>query len=214
MFWMTQSLLSSWRCYMDAEDPYIDSAYQSFMSVLRRDRREPTQAMRDGIRFEALVNAAVSGKPIEPPDEKWGAAVRRFAGICAGGQAQVPVSGRLRTAGMDFVLYGVCDYVKAGCICDIKKTSRYQYGKYAGSPQHPVYLYLLPEAARFDYLIFDGTFSYKETYRRCDCRPVEEIVGGFVRWLKESGNVEQYKAHWAMDQKREEMIDGIPKCGS
>lgn len=140
MFWMTQSLLSSWLYYMNAEDQYTERALDSLLSVLRRERREKTRAMQEGIRFEKMVNDVVSGGMAEDwPNERWRQAVRRFAGLCSGGQAQVPVSGKLSAAGMDFVLYGVCDYVKAGRIYDIKKVTRYEYGKYAGSPQHPMY---------------------------------------------------------------------------
>lgn len=209
MFWMTQSLLSSWLYYINSDSQYADRALDSFLSVLRREKREKTRAMQDGVRFEELVNAAVSGNPEEPPNEKWGEAVRRFAKSCRGGQPQVPISSRLSTAGMDFVLYGVCDYVRAGRIYDIKKVTKYEYGKYAGSPQHPMYLYLLPEAARFDYLIFDGNSCYTETYRRCDCKPVEQTISEFARWLNTTGNMETYRDHWAMDKKREEMIDGF-----
>lgn len=213
-YWMTQSLLSSWRYYMDAEDAWAEAAYQSFLSTLRREKTEPSKAMRDGILFENLVNDLTAGKEIDPPNGKWDAAARRFAKLCAGGRQQVPLTGQLHAAGMDFTLYGVCDYVKAGRIYDIKKVSRYEYGKYAGSPQHPIYLYLLPEAARFDYLIFDGSSCYRETYRRCDCRTPEEIISGFVRWLAGSGHLEDYKSHWAMNEHREEMLHDVYKCGS
>lgn len=210
MFWMTQSLLSNWLYYMSAEDPYIDQAMASLMDTLHLKKREKTRAMQDGIRFEQMVNEAVDGRPVgDIPGDKWEHAVRRFSKACSGGHPQVPVSGRISTAGMDFALYGVCDYVKAGRIYDIKKVTRYEYGKYVGSPQHPMYLYMLPEAARFDYLIFDGSFCYQETYRRCDCKPVEQTISEFVRWLSDTGNMELYKANWAMNQKREELIDGI-----
>lgn len=210
MFWMTQSLLSSWIYFMGAEDPYIDQALDSILAVLRLEKREKTRAMLDGIRFERAINQTVGGLHVEDlPGEKWGMAVNRFAKICSGGTAQVPVSGRICVAGMDFALYGVCDYVKSGCIYDIKKVTRYEYGKYVKSPQHPMYMHMLPEAARFDYLIFDGSFCYKETYRRCDCKPVEQTISEFIRWLSDTGNMELYKANWSMNRKREELIDGI-----
>lgn len=210
MFWMTQSLLNSWLYFMNAEELYSDRALDDLFAALRREKREKTRAMQDGIRFERMVNAAVSGGAADdPPNERWRQAAERFAGLCSGGQSQVPVSGRLSAAGMDFVLYGVCDYVKAGRIYDIKKVTHYAYGKYAGSPQHPMYLYLLPEAARFDYLIFDGSSCYQETYRRCDCKPVGQTISEFVHWMSSTGNLELYKANWAMNKKREERIDGI-----
>lgn len=209
MYWMTQSLLSSWLYYMNAEEPYAEEALALFLAALRREKRERTRAMEEGVRFENMVNAAVSGVPFQSPNEKWTRAAERFAGLCRGGQAQTPVSGRMSAAGMEFVLYGVCDYVKAGQIYDIKKVARYEYGKYAASPQHPMYLHLLPEAARFDYLIFDGTTCFRETYRRCDCKPLGQTVTEFMGYLNRAGYMELYKANWAMNEKREEMIDGI-----
>lgn len=208
-FWMTQSLLSSWLYYVSAEDGQTETALKEFLSTLRREKVERTKAMSDGIRFEALVNSfATAGEPVKEiiPNEKWRKAAQRFARLCADGQKQVQVSGTMTASGMDFVLYGVCDYVKAGRIFDIKKVFRYEYGKYCTSPQHPMYFYLLPEATRFDYLIFDGTFCYLETYRRCDCNPIEQTIAEFIRWMQDTGNLELYKTHWAMDSKKEELI--------
>lgn len=202
-YWMTQSLLSSWIYFRDAEDDYSDRAFQSFLSTLRREEKEPTKAMQDGIRFEDMVNAIAAGKAPEVDyNDKWAAAARRFAKKCSGGQSQVPIAGRLTVSGMDFALYGVCDYIKAGIIMDIKKVVRYSYGKYQNSPQHPMYLHLLPEANRFDYLIFTGTDCHVETYRRVDCEPIEEIILEFVHALKEYGELNTYMDFWAMDEAR------------
>lgn len=208
-FWMTQSLLSSWKFYMHAEDTYADRAHESFLSTLRRERKAPTRAMQTGVDFESDINALAAGRTVEPVSPKWDGAVRRFSKICAGGQAQAPVSGELSVSGMDFVLYGVCDYVKAGIIYDIKKVTRYEYGKYADSPQHPMYLHLVPEAARFDYLIFDGSFCYRETYRRGDYTPIEQTISEFVRFLRDTGHMDDYTAHWAMNAEREDKRHGI-----
>lgn len=202
---MTQSLLSSWMYYMEAPDDKADGAYASFLSTLRREKKEPTKAMLEGRRFEAMVNRLVSGHPIQTENPAWAAAAKKIAGICAGGQPQVPVSGTITLCGMDFVLYGVCDYVRAGIIKDIKKVTRYEYGKYQNSPQHPMYLHLIPEARRFDYLIFDGGNVYIETYRREDCRPIEEIISGFIRYLDGSGLLPVYREVWRMNPRREEL---------
>lgn len=208
-YWMTQSLLSNWLYYINSEDEQAEKAQSGFLSCLKREKQEETKAMQDGKRFEALVNSIVDGTPEKAANENWNIAARRFAKLCKGGQKQVPVSGFLTAGDLDFVLYGVCDYVKAGIIYDIKKVTRYEYGKYAASPQHPMYFQLLPEAARFDYLIFDGKYCYRETYRRCDSPPVEQIITAFIRWLRETGYMELYQAHWAMDSKKEEMIHVI-----
>lgn len=202
-YWMTQSLLSSWIYCLNADEGCSDEAWAGFVSTLRREEKEPTQAMRDGILFESMVDRLAAGEQIEDaPNAKWAAAARRFAGRCAGGKPQVPVTGDLSTAGMDFCLYGVCDRVKAGIIMDIKKVVRYEYGKYQHSPQHPMYLHLLPEARRFDYLIFDGSNCHIETYRREDCAPIEQTISEFVRFLEDTGGLDIYKHFWAMDEAR------------
>lgn len=202
-YWMTQSLLSNWIYYLDADEERAQAAWDSFVSTLRREEKEPTQAMQDGILFEDMVNRLVAGEPLaDVPNTKWDAAARRFAGRCSGGLSQVPVTGNLSVAGMDFVLYGIADYVKAGLIMDIKKVTRYEYGKYQHSPQHPMYLYLLPEAKRFDYLIFDGSNCHIETYRQEDCKPIAQTISEFIRFLKDTGGLDVYKYFWAMNEDR------------
>lgn len=204
-FWMTQSLLSSWIYYINADEEYSDSAWASFLSTLKREWKEPTKAMQDGIKFENMVNRIVAGEDLgDIPNAKWDTAARRFAAKCMGGQSQTTVSGELSVCGMDFALYGVCDYVKAGTIYDIKKVTRYEYGKYLRSPQHPMYFYLIPDAKRFDYLIFDGSNCYVETYRRGDCLPIDRTISEFVRFLSDTDGLDTYKEFWAMNREREE----------
>ena len=121
----------------------------------------------------------------------------------------MPVAGRLRVAGLDFHLYGVCDYVKAGIIYDIKRVQRYEYGKYLHSPQHPMYLHLLPGASKFAYLIFDGTSTYTETYRRGDFEPIEDTISRFINWLLANGYINDYFTHWEMNTERMDKVNGI-----
>lgn len=206
MYWLTQSLLSKWQHFLDADDAYADTALQSFLSLLRLEEKEMTPAMQTGIDFEAAINAAISGEELEPVGDKHYRAVRRFTRLCAGGQPQVPIAGRIKVCGLDFQLYGVCDYVKAGTIYDIKRVQRYEYGKYFRSPQHPMYLHLLPEARKFTYLVFDGSNTYTETYRRGDFPPIEETILKFVRWLDEFEYMDDYKKYWAMNERRMEKV--------
>lgn len=204
-YWMTQSLLSSWTYCLNADDEKAGQAWDSFVSTLRREEKEPTQAMKDGTKFEDMVNRLVAGEaPQGYFNAKWDAAARRFAGRCSGGLSQVPVTGDLLVSGMEFCLYGVCDYVKAGLIMDIKKVIRYEYGKYQHSPQHPMYLHLIPEAKRFDYLIFDGSNCHIEKYRREDCKPIEQTIAEFIRFLSDTGGLDVYKHFWVMNDAREQ----------
>lgn len=209
MYWLTQSLLSSWQHFLDADDACTDAALDSFLSTLRREEKGTTPAMQAGIDFEAAINSTVAGVQIEPISEKYDRAVAKFSRICAGGQPQVPVAGKLRVAGLDFQLYGVCDYVKAGVIYDIKRVQRYEYGKYLHSPQHPMYLHLLPGASKFTYLIFDGTNTYAETYRRGDFEPIEDTINRFMNWLLVNDYINEYFTHWEMDDERMDKVDGI-----
>lgn len=209
MYWLTQSLLSRWQHFLDADDTYADAALSSFLSTLRREGKETTPAMQAGIDFEAAINSTVAGVQIEPVSEKYDRAVAKFSRICAGGQPQVPVAGRLHVSGLDFQLYGVCDYVKAGIIYDIKRVQRYEYGKYLHSPQHPMYLHLLPGASKFTYLIFDGTSTYTETYRRGDFEPIEDTISCFINWLLANGYINDYFTHWEMNTERMDKVDGI-----
>lgn len=209
MYWLTQSLLSSWKHFLDADDAYADAALSSFLSTLRREEKETTPAMQAGIDFEAAINSTVAGVPVESGSAKYDRAVAKFSRICAGGQPQVPVAGRLRVSGLEFQLYGVCDYVKAGVIFDIKRVQRYEYGKYLHSPQHPMYLHLLPSASNFTYLIFDGTSTYTETYRRGDFEPIENTISCFINWLLANGYINDYFTHWEMNTERMDKVDGI-----
>lgn len=208
-WYLTQSLLSSWRFYMNADDAFSESAYASFMASLRCEAKEKTAAMQAGIDFEDAINRTVAGETPEPVNAKWDKAVRRFSKICTGGQPQVPVRGELHVCGMDFGVYGLCDYVKSGVIYDIKKVTRYEYGKYFDSPQHPMYMTLVPEAKKFSYLIFDGSNCYIETYRRGDFKPIEETITEFLRWLYETKNLETYKEYWKMTDERMNKVYGI-----
>ena len=204
-FWLTQSLLSSYIYWLHADDAHSDDAFASFLRTLRREEREPTKAMQDGILFESMVNDLVRGtEPQDAPNSRWMDAARRFSAICRGGQPQTPLTGCIHVSGLDFVLYGVADYVKAGTIYDIKKVTRYEYGKYTSSPQHPMYLHLLPPARKFVYLIFDGSRCYRETYRRQDCVPVQQIISDFVTFLRRNQLEADYFANWSMTPQREE----------
>lgn len=203
--YLTQSLLSGWRYLLNAEDAYTESAYQAFLASLRREPKETSKAMQDGIDFEDAINKVVRSEDVEV-NPKWETAVRKFSRICAGGQSQTPVSGVFEIGGVKIGVYGLCDYVKAGVIYDIKKVTRYEYGKYFESPQHPMYMELIPKAKKFTYLIFDGTHTYQETYRRGDFRPIQSIISDFIGWLKKMNLLEEYKKYWSMNDERNEKV--------
>ena len=209
MFYLTQTMLSSWQHFLDSDDAYAEDALASFIQTLKREPKETTPAMQAGIDFESAINVVVAGDPVDIKNEKEERAIRRFSRLCAGGQPQVPVTGDITAAGLEIRLYGVCDYVKAGTIYDIKRVQRYEYGKYFHSPQHPMYLHLVPGAATFSYLIFNGTDTFIETYRRGDFVPIEETISKFINWLRENGYMSLYEEHWKMNAERMEKTHGI-----
>lgn len=209
MFYLTQSLLSSWRHYLDSDDTGSDATLDSFLSALQRKKQEPTPAMQAGRDFEAAINAVVAGENVELDGRKEARAILRFSRLCAGGQPQVPIAGTRNISGMEFRLYGVCDYVKAGTIYDIKRVQRYEYGKYFHSPQHAMYMELVPAAKKFVYLIFNGTDTFTETYRREDTTPIEETIREFVRWLEDNRYMDLFEKYWTMNDERMELTHGI-----
>lgn len=201
---MTQSLLSSWQ-YCAAAD-----RMDEFRLRLSRRQQPTTPAMQAGIDFEDEVTSVAYGHRLNPSlSDAEKLAVRKFGKLCAGGVAQVPIWGKRTVAGIDFICYGVCDFVLAGRVFDIKRVQRYEYGKYYASPQHAMYLDLMPEAARFDYLIFDGSRTYRETYRRGDYVPIDITIQEFVRYLIQTRTMDLYLQYWSMNDTRRNLLHDI-----
>ena len=62
-YMVTHSLLSSW-LYAMKDNPYEDMTterdyFQEFLTVLKREPTETTEAMRNGIEFEDLVTVQI-----------------------------------------------------------------------------------------------------------------------------------------------------------
>ncbi len=189
---MTASLLNSWLYAVDSEAP--EGSFERFLGTLEREMGTKTRAMLEGIAFEDAINAYVtSGTLPEPPLAH---TVRAMGDRLRGGQLQVRVEKDVRIAGQDVRLVGIADCVKAGVITDIKRVQRYEYGKYQHSAQHPMYMELFPEALRFDYLIFDGAYSYLEQYRRGDFQPIQQTVKSFYDYLQGAGLWDTYEKNW------------------
>lgn len=203
-YWLTQSILSDWLYCADSDNR------DELIKRIMRLKKEKTTAMQRGIDFETAVTKYAHGQGLTTDlSQTEIEAVRKFGNLCKGGVEQVPISGQIAVNGMRFQCYGICDFVKAGRIFDIKRVSRYEYGKYQHSPQHPMYLELLPEATRFDYLIFDGSRWYIETYRRGDFEPIRRTIGAFVNYLRDTNTMDIFRANWSMTKERNELIHGI-----
>lgn len=196
---MTHSLLSSW-LYSMRDNPYADATQEDtskedFLRVLRREPTPTTEAMQRGIDFENLVTDIVRGAEIDP-EEKWGRAAKAVADIVSGGQLQYVATKAVTINGLELLLYGRLDALKAGAIYDIKFSSGYERGKFIDSTQHPMYMELVPEADFFSYLVSDGNEVWTENYRRDETPSIIPTIVDFLRWLNETGNMEIYLKYW------------------
>lgn len=192
-FLLTQSLLSAWLYQYQAWDK--DGAHKDFLRALGRQHTRETQAIRDGIQFENLVQAACEGGlPVE--EHPWRAGVLEAASILQGSQFQVPAYQEVLVDRVPFLLYGRLDALKAGSIYDIKFSRGYQRGKYLQSPQHPMYFALCPEARDFTYVVYTGQEILTEGYRREDAAPIEGTVREFMAYLEAAGLAETYIQLW------------------
>lgn len=201
---ITQSLLSAWNYLFAAREGGEEKAEEDFMRTLRREPSETSEAMQKGINFESLCYQIADGK-FNPdlggyPETYEGAS--KIASLIKGGQYQVRLSDHIEVGGLDFLLYGILDVLRAGVIYDIKfKTKSIGSidtlaGSYFESAQHPAYLYLVPEAIRFEYLVSDGIDLYKEVYRREDTRKIGDIIEEFSASIKRMGLWDLYTEKW------------------
>ncbi len=216
---MTQSLLSSWLYTFDASDEYGEEAMKDFLSTLNREKKEPNEAMQNGIDFENLVTAILNGTPtaiqrdkvwgkdefreklVPVAEHKWYAGASKIAEILQGARLQVKAMRNTFLLGNSLLLYGILDGLKAGIIYDIKFLNKGMggaelAGKYLESPQHPMYFELVPAAYEFRYLVSDGTDLYIETYSREDTPPIDAEIERFLYWLDVTGYMPIYKEKW------------------
>lgn len=196
---MTQSLLAAWQYNLSG------GPQEEFLSVLRREKTEQTQAMKDGIEFERLVWECACGK--EPEEKhKWAQGIREIAEIVRGGAYQVALSDEAEIEGEKYLLYGIVDFVKQGVIFDVKFSKRYEnrgnVNYYLTSPQAPMYLRLLPGAKQFVFLISDGAQVFREAYTQEEITPIEKTAAVFTENLKQRGLWDVYTAFWRSDKER------------
>lgn len=201
---ITQSLLGSWLYTFDCMEGYEEEAMASFLATLLKEKQEPTEAIINGCNFENEVYKVAHHKPREIHG-KWENGIQAVAERIMDAPVQVHVWKEFTVDGTDFLLHGVLDALKAGHIYDVKfmnssMGSKEVYGKYLNSPQHPAYLFAMPEAIDFTYLLSDGDDLYTETYTREMTRYFPDIVHDFICWLKSAGLWETYKEHWEDDR--------------
>ena len=190
---ITQTLISAWEYSFKTNDGYDD-----FIRTLNREKKQPTKAMLDGIKFENCVNNVLDGATIDK-DHEWYGVVTELAEYLDGAQKQVNLFQDTTVDGQPFLLHGVLDFLKAGVIYDTKYSKTYHLNKYLLSPQHPLYLTLVPEARRFEYLVCDGTYIYKEKYPRDIVPPIEYTIKCFMSYLKQHDLWNTYIEKWRVN---------------
>lgn len=206
---VTATLLNSWQRIFDAKDDVKESendtiSYEDkvlaemekrkleFINLLNRLPVEDNEYMRKGREYENLV--CNGGEP-------------EFSPIVEGGAFQVALIKDVMIDNVPIRLYGVLDVLKGGRIMDIKRVVRYQTHKYKKSHQHPMYLFLVPEAIDFTYLICDDNIDSKneekretahhyENYIRENCEDILQVVSQFLSWLKVNNLFDTFINKW------------------
>jgi hypothetical protein len=189
-FLMTQSLLSAWEWGLKG-----DKWFDDFLNTLNRRPIKQNKAMLEGIRFENILNAVLSGAEIESTHE-WYKPIMELYPVLCGSQQQAAIAKDVCINGIDFVLYGKLDFLKAGIIYDTKYSKTYRVGKYIESPQHPMYFALVPEAREFQYKICDGKYVYTEKYTPEETQSIETTIIGFMKFLDNHQLVDVYCENW------------------
>lgn len=185
---ITHSLLDSWNYVYKATDEWRDSAYSNFLQTLNRVGVTPTQAMLNGREFERLVSDVVNNKEADY-SHKWIDGATEIADIvredCS--LEQVKLYKDITVNNVNYLLYGILDWLGCGAIYDVKfkeNISNYGVGSYFDNTQHRMYFALADGAVRFEYLISNGKKVYRESYRRYECRPIEQTISDFERCLR------------------------------
>jgi len=189
---ITKSLLDSWLYSFKRDDGYED-----FLCTLRREKKPPTQAMLDGVRYENCLNSVLKGETI-PPDHEWAKPILEMSEALNGAQQQVTLFADTEVDGQPILLHGVLDYLREGHIWDCKFSKRYELNKYfwEHTTQTAMYLALVPEAVDFTYIISDGKYVYRERYPRDIVPPIEPTIKNFVQYLKKHSLWDVYCEKW------------------
>jgi hypothetical protein len=171
------------------------------MQTLNRVEITPTQAMLNGREFEQLVSDIAFDRPADD-SHKWYDGAFEIAGIvkqnCNLEQARIQKD--IAVNGINYLLYGVLDWLGGGIIYDVKfkeNIGNYNVGNYFGGTQHRMYFAIADGADTFEYLISNGRRVYREAYARQECVPIHQTISDFEKWLKTYNLWNIYAAKWA-----------------
>ena len=176
-----------------------DDGWEDFLRTINREKSLPTEAMLNGQQFENLVNSVLDGEQLDE-EHKWYRAVMQMSRRLIGSQQQVTLFRDIEVDGYPYLMHGVLDYLRAGIIYDCKFTKNYHLNKYLDTTQTPVYLYLVPEARRMEYLVSDGTWLYREAYPRDIVQPIEPIIRNFANFVKQHGLWDTLAEKWKVNE--------------
>jgi hypothetical protein len=157
--------------------------------------------MLNGLEFERLVSDVVYGRPVDS-SHKWIEGATEIAGIVKGNCTleQGKVSKDISVNNVDYLLYGVVDWVGSGIIYDVKfkeNIGNYDVGNYFDGTQHRTYFAVIDGADTFEYLISNGRKVYREAYNRNEIRPIDQTIADFERWLKCYNLWDVYTGKWS-----------------
>lgn len=177
-------------------------AFQDFVNTLNKIPFEPNKFMIAGIEFEAECVATAENleKGIDI-DYTTSEGALEFGKIIAGGSFQAVGTKEVTIDGVDFLMYGRLDVLKAGVIYDIKRVVKYERPKYKWSSQHGFYMDLFPNVKYFEYLVYNGYKTHKERYSRFDYTPTESVIKDFMEFLKNNGLWEVYCEKWISNKE-------------
>lgn len=200
MVHITQTLIGSWQYMFECREECQEEAREDFLKTLNREPKEPSEAMQKGLEFESIAYQIARGIDGDyNPAMVEGA--KLVADIIKGAQIQVPAKRQIDVYGMELLVTGVLDALRAGTIFDVKFSSKSfgsteLAGKYLNSPQHPTYFYLVPEARDFVYTVSDGVDLYMERYTPKMSKPFAEICTEFLKSIDEMGLMPVFLEKW------------------
>lgn len=190
---------------------YIQDEYKSptmsradFLRTLSRERFEPNDSMKLGIKLEDDILRATQYEcnyNIDVHDDKivqYDAVVNALADLVRNGLWQQTCKKDLQVGNNTFLLCGRMDVVKRDTVYDIKFTSNYELGKFLDSSQHLIYLYCT-ELPNFQYLISDGKDYWVEYYfNNLEIEDkIKSKINDFMSYLENDKEAkEMYFAKW------------------
>lgn len=198
---ITHTLLAAYDYMFDCREGYEEEAKEAFLRTLNREPTEQTDAMRNGILFESMVYDLAAGRNSTVFNHAWEKGAQAIAVILRGAPTQLRISREIEVDGLRFLAYGILDSLQAGTIFDVKFKAKSfgsleLAGSYLGKTQHPMYLFLVPEAREFVYLVSDGEDLYTESYDREDTPPLSLYISRFISGITEMGLLDVYKEKW------------------